>query len=226
MLCCTTIFNAWTQLRRCLGDPHAAPIIGAGSDDREEAMKGWLAQDRPAFVDALDKIARSLANFAARCVEAGADGVFLSCREDWVEGLPGAAGPVGTPGAYAEVVRERDLLILDAVKDAPFNVLHVCGRRIHLERFNDYPVQVVNWPDREYGPSIADAKGWVKPALCGGVNNLTTLPHGTPAQCAEEVRDALRQAGDRPLIVGAGCTYDPDAVPAENLHAIRRAVEG
>jgi uroporphyrinogen decarboxylase len=171
------------------------------------------------FVGALDKIARSLANFAAQCVAAGADGVFLSCREDWVEGP-------GGPGTYEELVRERDLMILDAVRDAPFNVLHVCGTPMDFRRFNDYPVQVVNWPDRQHGPSIASVKDWVRPAICGGVNNLTTMPNGTPQQCADEVRDALRQAGDRPIIIGAGCTYDPNTVPAENLHAIRRAVEG
>ncbi|NLW50914.1 MAG: hypothetical protein GXY85_08760 [Candidatus Brocadiaceae bacterium] len=218
VLCCTTLFNAWTVLRRCLGDADMPPVPGGGgADPRDDAIKGWLEQDRPAFVEALDRVARSLANFAARCVEAGADGVFLSCREDWVEGP-------GGPGTYEELVRPRDLLILDAVKDATFNVLHVCGTPIDFRRFNDYPVHVVNWPDRQCGPSIASVKDWLRPAICGGVNNLTTMPKGTPRQCADEVRDALRQAGERPIIIGAGCTYDPAAVPAENLRAIRRAV--
>ena len=219
-LCCTTVFNSWTTLRRILWYQHGRPVIRDGeADPYNDALRGWLEQDRSAFVDALDRIARSLANFAAKCVEAGADGVFLSCREDWVE------GPVGAPGAYDELVREHDLQILDAVKNATFNVLHVCGRPIDLQRFNDYPVQLINWPDREYGPSIASAKEWAKPAICGGVNNLTTMPNGTAQQCADEVRDALRQAGDRPIIVAPGCTYNPDAVPEENLRAIRQAVE-
>ena len=52
------------------------------------------------------------------------------------------------------------------------------------------------------------------------------MPNGTPEECAAEVRDALRQAGDRPIIVAPGCTFDPDAVPTDNLHAVRKAVEG
>ena len=37
--------------------------------------------------------------------------------------------------------------------------------------------------------------------------------------------DAVRQAGGRHLLIAPGCTFDPAAVPPENLRAIRRAVE-
>jgi len=33
---------------------------------------------------ALERIARNLARFAARCLAAGADGIFLSVRDDWL----------------------------------------------------------------------------------------------------------------------------------------------
>ncbi len=49
---------------------------------------------------------------------------------------------------------------------------------------------------------------------------------GSPADCAAEVADALRQAGERPILIAPGCTYDPAAVPKENLLAIRHAVRG
>ncbi len=48
---------------------------------------------------------------------------------------------------------------------------------------------------------------------------------GAPEDCVREVADATVQASSRPLIVAPGCTFDPDRVPAANLHAIRRAVE-
>jgi hypothetical protein len=63
----------------------------------------------------------------------------------------------------------------------------------------------------------------VKPAICGGIDNLVTLPNGTPEDCESEVADALRQAGTRPIILAPGCTYDPHRVPKANLEAICRA---
>ena len=44
-------------------------------------------------------------------------------------------------------------------------------------------------------------------------------------QIALSVADALQQAGERPIMIATGCTFDPGTVPPENLHAIRRAVE-
>ena len=46
------------------------------------------------------------------------------------------------------------------------------------------------------------------------------MPNGTPEDCADEVRDTIRQAKDRPIMVTPGCTFDPNAVPADNLKAI------
>lgn len=107
-----------------------------------------------------------------------------------------------------------------------FNILHVCGTALNFARFADYPVHVLHWADRLGGPSIAEVAPWARPALCAGLDNLRTMVTGSPADCAREVRDAIQQAGTRPILVAPGCTYDPAAVPAANLHAIRRAVEG
>ena len=58
------------------------------------------------------------------------------------------------------------------------------------------------------------------------MDSLETLPQGTPEACADEVRDALRQAGDRLIIIGPGCTFDPRAVPEANLRAVCAAARG
>jgi uroporphyrinogen decarboxylase len=127
---------------------------------------------------------------------------------------------------YDETVFPTDLEILKAAAGAPFNMVHVCGRPMDFERFANYPAAVINWADRAAGPSIAYACEVAKPAVAGGVDNLKTMPEGTPQDCAAEVRDALRQAGDRPIIITPGCTYDPKRVPAENVKAIVAAARG
>ena len=212
----TTLFNAWTLLRRVVTphttDKHHPPVLGQGLTPADVRLCELLAEDRTAVGMALDAIATSQANFARRCVEMGADGVFLSVRDDWVD--------ANGRGTYDEMVRLGDGQILTAARGARLNILHVCGKPRDFDAFAAYPVKVINWADRAVGPAISEVAARVKPAICGGVDNLSTLPKGTPAEVRAEVRDALRQAGDHPMIVGAGCTFDPEAVPEANLHAM------
>ena len=224
VLMITTIFNAWATLRslcRPKKRRHSPPNLDASADPARETMSRLIQQDRSAVATALNNIAQSLSNFAARCIAAGADGIFLSVRDDWVD-LPENGGP----GTYEALVRPGDRLILAPAAAGDFNVLHVCGRARDFGAFAEYPVQAINWADRSAGPAIGDVCGQCKPAICGGIDNLTTLPEGTPEQCAAEVAQAVSQAGDRPIIVAPGCTYEFDRVPEANLRAVCAAVRG
>jgi len=222
MLMTTTGFSPWTVLRKLAApevQTHRPPELSVGGDPRDRVLRKLAAEDRAAVKAALQTIAASLANFAAACVAAGADGIFLSVRDDWVDEVCGA-------GTYDELVVQADLAVCEAVKGAPFNMLHVCGRALDFGRFAAYPLQVLNWADRYAGPAIRDVRAWLKPAICGGVDNLNTLVRGSEDDCRAEVRDALEQAGGRPVIISAGCTYDPAAVPESNLEAVCRAARG
>ena len=124
------------------------------------------------------------------------------------------------------MVRGSDLEILRGAEGGRFNVLHVCGKAVDFERFAEYPVQVINWADREAGPGIGEVAGWVGPAICGGVDNLKTLPEGPEGDVEREVGEALRAGGERPIMISPGCTYDPERVAKGNLEAMVRAVRG
>ncbi|MGA2066393.1 MAG: uroporphyrinogen decarboxylase family protein [Thermoguttaceae bacterium] len=218
----TTIFNTWSTLRRLVApqsDAHGPPTLGPSSDPRDALLSRLLREAPAAVAHALGTIAESLARFARHCIQKGAQGIYLSVRDDWVD------TPGNGPGTYDRLVRPGDLAILAGAEAGSFNFLHACGRALDFRRFAGYPAHVLHWADRAAGPSIAEAAGWVRPALCGGLDNLGTMPHGSPEDCAAELADAVRQAGQRPLLVAPGCTFDPHAVPAANLHAIRRAVE-
>jgi uroporphyrinogen decarboxylase len=215
----TTVFNAWAVLRQLIAPPktHMPPNLDSAAD----APSRWIRQaygENPELVArALQTIGGNLARFAAKCVAAGADGIFLSVRDDWVDAP-------GTPGLYGRLVRPTDRAILAAVNEARFNVLHVCGKAVNFRAFAEYPVPLLHWADRAAGPSIRDVVSWAKPALCGGVDNLVTLVTGTPQQVREEVIDALRQAETRPIMIAPGCTFDPARVPQANLQALANAV--
>jgi uroporphyrinogen decarboxylase len=218
----STVFNPWTVLRQMTSPEtgrHKPPVLGAAGDPRDAALTGFLREAPGALGRALGIIAESTAGFVRHCLEAGADGIFLSVRDDWVDS---AANGEGT---YDRLVKPGDLKVLEAARRGTFNMLHVCGQAVNFARFGDYPVHAVNWADRYAGPSIGLVAGWLKPALCGGLDNLGTMSAGTPEDCEREAADALRAAGNRPMILAPGCTFDPETVPAENLHAIRRSVE-
>ena len=151
-------------------------------------MSKFLAEAPDALARALDSITETLANFARNCLAAGADGIYLSVRDDWVD------TPENGSGVYDRLVRERDLRILTAASGGAFNVLHVCGTPLDFARFGGYPVHAINWADRIGGPPIADVAPRLRPAICCGIDNLGTLISGTPDDVQREVADAVQQA--------------------------------
>ncbi|MGD0141224.1 MAG: uroporphyrinogen decarboxylase family protein, partial [Tepidisphaeraceae bacterium] len=173
----TTVFNAWAVLRLLIAPPrmHHPPNLDSAADAPSRWIRQAYRENAEVVARAIQTIGVNLARFAAKCVAAGADGIFLSVRDDWVDAAE-------TPGLYDRVVRPTDRAILAAVSEAPFNVLHVCGKAVNFRGFAEYPVPVLHWADRAAGPPIREAARWAKPALWGGVDNLVTLVSGTPQQ--------------------------------------------
>lgn len=216
---CTTVFNTWATLRQLTQPPsdrHGPPKLD-GTDERDEFIATLLKEDRDAVQAALLAIAQTQVAFVLECLKAGAEGIFLSVRDDWID------RPANGKDTYRDLVRPADLMILEAAASASFNILHICGRPLDFKGFAQYPVHVLNWADRAAGPSIAYARDRVKPAIAGGVDNLNTLPNGSAEDCAAQVHDAIRQAKDHPLMITPGCTFDGQAVPPANIHAMVRA---
>ena len=71
---------------------------------------------------------------------------------------------------YAEFGAPFDRDVLAAVTDAPFNLLHVCGNHIGIDRFYDYPVQALSWDNFGPGnPSLREVLGASDKAVAGGI---------------------------------------------------------
>ncbi len=223
MLLSTTVFNPWTTLRKLTKPPtrrHNPPSLALRADPASQTLLGFYREDPGAILAAIETITASLVNFVGRCLEAGADGIFLSVRDDWLGDAPDGSSQ------YETLLRQSDRTILAAAAEGRLNIVHVCGNPTDFRAFASYPVHVINWADRAAGPAIGEVADWIGPAICGGIDNLSTLPDGSPEDCEREVSDAITQAGSRPIIIGAGCTFDPDAVSRENLLAVSRAAHG
>ncbi len=197
----TTLFNPLSVLQTLSGK-RAVELIRA---------------DREAVDLALGTIAQSLADFADACIQTHAAGVFMSCTDHVLDDAFG-------PGTYAELVRPHDLTVFEGASAAPMNVVHIHERASDWGGFADYPVRVVHWADRADGPPLGKVADRIDRVMMGGLDHMSTIRTGTPADVRAEVVDAARQAGRTPLILAPGCSFPSDASP-ENLAAIREALE-
>jgi len=195
-----TIFSTWTIARRL-------------------ARSGSLAVARERYPEtllaAMDAISTSLAGYAKQALMRGAAGIFLS--------LGAATDDVMTAQEYEIWGRPFDLKILEAVRDAPFNVLHIHGRRIHFDSLLDYPVSALNWSHFASAPSLRDGRTRSGKTVLGGVDEATAS-HVSAPDIGEQVDNVIREIGTRGLIVTPGCSVPTDT-RERSLREVKAALE-
>lgn len=166
---------------------------------------------------ALETVTETLGGYAAACLEAGADGIFLATTE-W------ARHDKLDDAEYARYGRPYDLRVLEAVRDAAFNVLHVCGDQPMLFELADYPVHAFSWAATSpAAPSLAEAAPRLPGLLVGGLSR-DTLSGPTPEPALAEAGEAYRATEGRGWMLGANCALFTDARDA-NLLALKQAVQ-
>ncbi len=130
-----------------------------------------------------------------------------------------------TPQEYAEFGRPYDLQILKALpNDWWFNMLHLHGDAPMFDMFLDYPVQALNWHDRETEPNLTAGKAKFKGAVCGGLGHWDAVHNGTPSDVRTQARDAIQQMEGRRFILSTGCVTMITS-PLSNIRAVRDAVD-
>jgi uroporphyrinogen decarboxylase len=194
-----TIFSPWTTARRL---------------SRSGTLKTARERYPETLLAAMEAIATSLADYSKEAVECGIAGIFLS--------LGAATDEVMSAEEYRTWGRPFDLKILDAVRVAPFNVLHIHGKRVHFDSVCDYPVSAMNWSHFATEPSLKDGKARSGKTVLGGIDEATAS-HLSAPEIAEQVRKAINEVGTRGLIVTPGCSVPTDT-PERNLRAIKAAV--
>jgi uroporphyrinogen decarboxylase len=162
---------------------------------------------------ALGPISETLAAYAAACLERGAAGIFFATVE-W------ASTDNLSPEEYDRFGRPFDLPVLEAVRDAPFNVLHVCRDNNMLARLLDYPVHALQWGSRSpANPSLTEIAPKTDRALLGGVDHTETIRTGSQVDVTVEAHDAIAGMDRRRLLLAPECSIDP-TTPPENIRAM------
>jgi uroporphyrinogen decarboxylase len=196
-----TIFSPWTTARR---------MAPAG------ALRDAIRRYPETLFKAMDAIATSLAAYAREAVGRGASGIFLS--------LGAANSDVMTAEEYRTWGRPFDLKVLESVGDAPFNVLHIHGNRIHFEEVSGFPASAFNWSHFATAPGLAEGRSLSGKTVMGGINEATAS-HVSAPEIAKQVEQTLQLVGPQSLIVTPGCSVPTDT-PVRNLKAIEKALRG
>jgi uroporphyrinogen decarboxylase len=120
--------------------------------------------------------------------------------------------------------RAYDLQVLEPAKELWCNMLHLHGVQVMFDRILDYPVQIINWHDRDTFPSLEQAQERYRGILCGGLQREQSMVLGTPDSITAEAHQAIQATGGERFILGTGCVV-PITAPYGNLMAARRSVE-
>lgn len=166
---------------------------------------------------AIERLAKTILNFALCSIEAGADAIFFATQV--------ATRDFMTPEESRGFGQAYNLTLLQELRGkVDFILLHAHGENIFFDHLSKYPVQIMNWHDRKTWPSLAEGKRLFSGAVAGGIEEWEVLAGGTGEQIQAQIREAIRQTGGTGLIVAPGCVIPIDT-PEENIRAAREAVE-
>jgi len=194
-----------------------SPLSIARTLSGDQALLRYLRGTPEAVHQGLTTITDVTQRFAVEALTAGADGVFFATQCASTDYL--------SEEAYEEFGRPYDLQVLDAAAMGEFRLLHLHGRNVMFDLVTDYPIDAINWHDRQTPPSLDEARERFSGCLAGGLDEGGPLAGGSAEECVAQVRDAIAQTGGRRLIVAAGCVTFIDT-PEANMRAVRAAVEG
>ncbi len=198
-----TIFSPTAQLKYLAGTDRALADL----------------RQHPAAVHAaLQTITETTLRFLEAMAPTGAAGIFFAVQLATPGGL--------TPGEYEQFGRPYDLEILSAARQLFwFNLLHLHGANAYFDAFADYPVQAMNWHDREGAPTLAEGRAQFGGGLVGGLRQRETMLLGSPADVRAEAADAIAQTEGRGFILATGCVTMV-TTPLANIRAARQVVGG
>jgi uroporphyrinogen decarboxylase len=195
-----TVFSPLAQAKHLAGD---------------RLLLAHLRQFPDAVELGLKTITESTRKFIGAAAKTGIDGIFYAVQH--------AQAGLLSRDEFARFSRAADTQLLQEAGNLWCNMLHVHGERVYLDLCADYPAQILNWHDRESGPSLVEARANWRGAVCGGIGR-TTLVYQPASAVTEEADEAMALTGGKGFLLSTGCVA-PIITPLGSLDAARRAVE-
>ena len=188
-----------------------SPLAQAKNLAGREALIRHMRQNASQVHYALQTIAETTLSFIEKARSTGISGIFYAVQLADYESL--------TEAEYKVFGCPYDQQILAAVKDMWFNVLHIHGPHGMFGLMGNYPVQAVNWHDRESPPGLEAGLRKIKGAALGGVSR-DSLHVEDPTEALEQARNAYEQTGGQRWILGVGCVT-LITTPVGNIRRLR-----
>lgn len=182
-------------------------------------------QDPQDVADGVRRIGEGLREWADGYLDAGAAGIYYSAQ----------FGEVGrfTQEEWEQLVRPSDEMVLGAAdsRTDKYNILHICGEpeydfKVHLERFADYPGDLVNWSIKDNGLSLKQGQKLYRRPVLGGMNNKGTILTGTVEEIRQEAEAAIRGFGSTSMMLGADCTIQGANISIDKIQTAVEAAHG
>jgi uroporphyrinogen decarboxylase len=192
-----TIFNPWNVAEKLSSPAEVARL-------KQENPKALLA--------GLEAIAESEASHARKAMAAGASGIFLA--------IANAQDGIMTPEDYAKFSEPFDRLILDAVNEAPLNILHLHGDKVYLDHFvKGWQVAAINYSNIGTGKSAAAMRSLYTGVLMTGLDevNFRKLSEAD----LEKQWEGARQGAGKKFILTPGCSVPNDSTDEELMRLVK-----
>ncbi|GAI87621.1 unnamed protein product [marine sediment metagenome] len=194
-----------------------SPLAQAKNLAGGQELLNHMRSNPDALLAGLETITKSIIAYIQAAKETGISGIFYAIQHARYELL--------SPAEYERFGGPFDERILEATSDLWLNMLHVHGESgIMFDQVAHYPVQLVNWHDRDSGFSLSEGLERVSGAVSGGVSRWA-LYQESPEQTTIEASDAIQQTGSRRLLLGVGCVAMTNT-PLRNIRALRDFVDG
>lgn len=181
----------------------------------KEKLAAHMRSHPDIFKKALEVITETTIQYIEAAKAVGISGIFYAVQH--------ARYPLLSRDEFDTLGRAFDLRILETVQDLWCNMVHVHSTDIMFDKVADYPVQFVNWHDRETDLSLRDGLSQIKGAASGGIDHWT-LHQESPEPTIAEAKDAITQTNGRRLLLGTGCVAMA-TTPLQNIRALREVVE-
>ena len=192
-----------------------SPLSQAKNLAGKERLLTHLRSEPEMFHQGLQTITETTSRFIEAAKGAGISGIYYAVQY--------ARYPMLNSTEFAEFGRRYDLKVLEAASDLWLNMTHIHSDQIMFDQVADYPVQIVNWHDRETGLSIAEGLAKIPGAASGGVDQWA-MHEEDPTRALAEAVDAAAQTNGRRLVLGTGCVI-MTTTPLRNIRALREFAE-
>jgi uroporphyrinogen decarboxylase len=187
-----------------------SPLAQAKNLVGKTDLQFYLRHYPEQFKAGLEIITETTSRFIEECLNIGVGGLFFAVQY--------ASYDLLSVDEFVSFGKQYDSKLFELMEAFWFNVLHIHGKNIMFDEVSDYPVQILNWHDRETEPDLKIGLDKSTGAVCGGVGRIETMVLGDTQRITSEIDDAVQQTSGKGLIIGTGCVL-PQTAPIGNIFA-------